>query len=170
VLDDVVRVSLAAAVIPRGNGNSHAAGIGNDRMGDIAVENYKKSVAKIFDKYGQKIGSIGKQLAPVEVELQKLEKIKTPSPDDKKKIAELTKKREALHKEADTAGLELKVELMIIQLPPTADEKELIKLPDWMKEIIKKKGIPLGKVSIAPDVSFDFKAKKLKYVGITIRW
>jgi len=139
-------------------------------MSDIAVENYKKSVAKIFDRYGQKIERIGKQLAPIEGELEKLQKVKTPSPDEKKKIAELTKKRDALHKEADTAGLELKIELMVIQLPPQADEKELIKLPAWMQEIIKKKGIPLGKVSIAPDVSIDFKAKKLKYVGITIRW
>ena len=45
-------------------------------------------------------------------------------------------------------------------------------MPGWLKEIIKAKGIPLGKsgVSIAPDVSFDFKARKLKYLGITIKW
>ena len=134
------------------------------------IENYKRSATRVLDNYGQKIEKIGKQLGPISAELEKLEKIKAPGPEDKKKIADLTKKRDALRKAAETAGLELKLDLMLIELPSTADDKDAIKLPDWLKEIIKKKGLPLGKVSIAPDVSFDFKAKKLKSLGITIRW
>ena len=68
------------------------------------------------------------------------------------------------------ASMELRVNLMGIQVPPTADEDELKKLPAWLKEIIKKKGVPLGKFIITPDVEFDFKAKKLKKLGITIKW
>jgi hypothetical protein len=68
------------------------------------------------------------------------------------------------------ASMELRVNLMLIELPPKADENELKKLPAWLKEIIKKKGIPLGKIVITPDVEFDFKAKKLKKLGITIKW
>lgn len=60
--------------------------------------------------------------------------------------------------------------LIVIELPPKADENELKKLPVWLREIIKKKGIPLGKFVITPDVEFDFKAKKLKKLGITIKW
>lgn len=56
------------------------------------------------------------------------------------------------------------------QLTP-ANEKELVRLPDFIKEIIKAKGISLGKgVSIAPDVKFDFKAVKLKDFGLKITW
>lgn len=140
-------------------------------MSDIYVENYKKSVGRILDEYGKEIEKIGQELAPINADLHKLEQIKPPSPDDKKKIEDLTKKREAVRKKFDAAAMSLKVDLMMIAVPVKADEKELVKLPAWMKEIIKKKGIPLGKdVTIAPDVNFDFKAKKLKSLGITVKW
>lgn len=139
-------------------------------MGDIAVENYQKSVTKILDIWAKEADRIGKELAAVNSELDKLEALQNPSPDDKKRIEELKKKREACHKRMNEASMELRVNLMVIELPTKADEKELLKLPAWLKEIIKKKGIPLGKVVITPDVEFDFKAKKLKKLGITIKW
>jgi hypothetical protein len=139
-------------------------------MGDIAVENYQKSVIKILDIWAKEADRIGKELATVNTELDKLEALQNPSPDDKKRIDELKKKREACYKRMNEASLELRLNLMDIDLPPKADEKELIKLPSWLKEIIKKKGVPLGKVVITPDVEFDFKARKLKKLGITIKW
>lgn len=140
-------------------------------MGDIAVENYQKSVTKILDIWAKEADRIGKELAGVNAELDKLEALQSPSADDKKRIEELKKKREACYKKMNDASAELRINLMLIQLPPTANEKELVKLPAWLKEIIKKKGIPLGKdVVITPDVEFDFKAKKLKKLGITIKW
>jgi len=139
-------------------------------MGDIAVENYQKSVTRILDIWSKEADRIGKELAAVNTELDKLEALQNPTPDDKKRIEELTKKREACYKRMNQASMELRVNLMGIQVPPTADEDELKKLPAWLKEIIKKKGIPLGKVVITPDVEFDFKAKKLKKLGITIKW
>jgi hypothetical protein len=139
-------------------------------MGDIAVENYQKSVTKILDIWAKEADRIGKELAAVNAELDKLEALQNPTPDDKKRIDELNKKREACYKRMNEASMELRVNLMAIQVPPTANEDELKKLPGWLKEIIKKKGIPLGKVVITPDVEFDFKAKKLKKLGITIKW
>jgi len=139
-------------------------------MGDIAVENYQKSVTKILDIWAKEADRIGKELAAANAELDKLEALQNPSPDDKKRIEELKKKRETCYKRMNEASMELRVNLMGIQVPPTADEDELKKLPAWLKEIIKKKGIPLGKVVITPDVEFDFKAKKLKKLGITIKW
>src|SRR6266481_2971860 len=139
-------------------------------MGDIAVENYQKSVTKILDIWSKEADRIGKELAAVNSELDKLEALQNPTPDDKKRIEELKKKREACYKRMDEASLELRLNLIAIDLPATADDKDLKNLPTWLKEIIKKKGIPLGKVVITPDVEFDFKAKKLKKLGITIKW
>jgi seryl-tRNA synthetase len=139
-------------------------------MGDIAVENYRKSVTKYLDIWAKEADRIGKELAGVNAELDKLEALQNPSEDDKKRIDELKKKREACQKNMDRASLELRLNLISIDLPPKADDKELKNLPTWLKEIIKKKGIPLGKVVITPDVEFDFKAKKLKKLGITIKW
>jgi len=139
-------------------------------MGDIAVENYRKSVTKYLEIWTKEADRIGKELGGVNAELDKLEAVQNPSADDKKQIDELKKKREACQKNMDKASLELRLNLIAIDLPPKADDKELKNLPTWLKEIIKKKGIPLGKVAITPDVEFDFKAKKLKKLGITIKW
>jgi hypothetical protein len=140
-------------------------------MDDIKLENYKKSVARLIEDWAKEAAQVGKELAPIEDELEKLEANKSPSPDDKKRIEELKKKCAALHKRMDNASASLSVNLVVIDVPPKADEDELAKFPGWVKQIIKAKGIPLGKgVSIAPDVDFDFKAKKLKRIGITIKW
>jgi seryl-tRNA synthetase len=139
-------------------------------MGDIAVENYQKNVSKYLDIWAKEAARIGNELKAVNAELDKLEALQNPGPDDKKRIEELKKKRENCYKQMDAASMELRVNLMSIQVPPTADEDELKRLPGWLKEIIKKKGVPLGKVVITPDVEFDFKAKKLKKLGITIKW
>jgi hypothetical protein len=139
-------------------------------MGDIAVENYKKSVTEYLNIWAKEADRIGKELAGVNAELDKLEALQNPGPDDKKRIDELKKKREACYKRMNEASLELRLNLIAIDLPPKADDKELKNLPTWLKELIKKKGVQLGKVVITPDVEFDFKAKKLKKLGITIKW
>lgn len=140
-------------------------------MSDIAVENYKKSVTRITDRWNTKNEKIGKELAPLLAELAKLNDIKSPGPDEKTKIAELEKKRDELEKQAETAKEEMRIDLMLIEPPVNADQKELVKLPGWLESIIKAKGIPLGKaVSIAPDVKYDFKKNKLTHVGVTIHF
>jgi hypothetical protein len=139
-------------------------------MSDIDVENYKKSVSKIVDEWGKEAARIAKELEPISAELDQLDALKTPTPDDKKKADDLRKKRDALRQEMENASASLELNLKVIEPPPKADEKELDKIPPWLKEIIKKKGIPLGNVTIAPNINFDFKKKKLKSLGITIKW
>src|SRR5689334_19831644 len=106
-------------------------------MGDIAVENYQKSVTKYLDIWSKEADRIGNELKAVNTELDKLEALQNPGPDDKKRIEELKKKREACYKRMNEASMELRVNLMSIQVPPTADEDELKRLPGWLKEIIK---------------------------------
>src|SRR5262245_54754399 len=99
--------------------------------GDIKVESYKRSVEKITDNWAKKVEKLAKELAPIDEELDKLEAIEEPSPDDEKRIAELTKKRAEIRKKMDTAGMEFRVDLMLIEVPTEANEKELVKLPAW---------------------------------------
>lgn len=77
-------------------------------MGDIAVENYQKSVIKILDIWAKEAARIGKELAAVNTELDKLDALQNPSPDDKKRIEELKKKLEQCHKRMDEASMELR--------------------------------------------------------------
>jgi len=136
---------------------------------DIKLENYKKSAAKILDAWGAKIAEVGKKLAPIQEELDKLQANDSPSDDDKKKIEDLKRKCAELKKQLDSANVELHTDFMLIDIPPAADEKELVKLPGWLKDIIKRKGLPLGKnVSIAPTIDIDFKKKKVKSFGVKI--
>ena len=136
---------------------------------DYRVESYKNSVARIVEIWSAKLADLGRQLTPINEELRRLQEIQTPSPDDTRRIAELNRKREDIRNQVDQASLNLRVNLMLIEVPEKAPERELVSLPGWMKEIIKEKGLPLGNgVSIAPDVDFDFKAKKLQSLSISV--
>lgn len=138
-------------------------------MADIAIVNYQRSVEKAVARAAAKVEKVRKDLDPIDEELEELAKSKDP--DDKKKAAELEKKRAALIKKLDTIALELKTDMMLVTPPSSAPEKELLELPGWMKEIIKAKGFPLGKgVSVVPEVEFDMKSKTLKYVGVKFRF
>ena len=138
---------------------------------DIKLENYKKNVARLLDDWGTDVAAAAKELAPVAAKLKELEKNSSPGPDEKKQIDDLKKKSADLRKKLDQANLDLRTNLIVLEVPPKADENELKKIPQWMKDIIKRKGIPLGKdVTIAPTIDFDFKSKKLKSFGLKITW
>lgn len=135
---------------------------------DIKLENYRKNVAKILDIWGDEVEKIAKELAPLEAELEKLDE---KDPANKQRIDELKKKCAELHKRMENANASLRLNFIDIDVPPKADEKELIKIPAWMKDIIKRKGLPLGKdITIAPTIDIDFKAKKIKSFGLKITW
>ena len=140
-------------------------------MDDREIEIYKDQVDKVLKIWTDEAIRIGKELARVKEEIAKLEANTAPSPADAKQIQELKKKCRKLHDEMDTASQELNLNLVLITAGPKAPEKELVKIPDWLKDIIKKKGVALGKgVIISPKVDFNFKARKLKSLGITIKW
>ena len=124
-------------------------------MSDIKTDLYKKAVEAAVDRWKAKLVKIG----------AKADKIRAANP----KAGE--KDFAALDKEIDNATLELKLDVVSLEVPKEAPKSELDKLPDWLKAMIKAKGIPLGKgVSIAPSVDFDFKNFKLKSLGVTVRW
>lgn len=135
-------------------------------MADPYIENYKKSVEKIMARKGKELEKLKKELEPVEKALKQAQDQK-----HKKAEKEQEKKRAAIRKKIDAAANDLAFNLKLIEIPPEADEKELVKVPQWLKTVIQKKGLPLGNsVSIAPDIAFDFKNKKIKKLGIVIRW
>jgi len=139
-------------------------------MGDIRIENYKKSVKQITQRWGKEIAKAGVDLAKVDKDLAELKKNKAPSDDDKKKIEELTDQQTALRKKIDNCVMQLQVNLRLIEPPADAPKKELMELPGWLKTIIENEGIPLGHgVSVAPDIDVDVKAMKLEKFGITIK-
>jgi len=121
-------------------------------MADIEVENYKKSVIRAVERWVGKLKDIQKKR-------EKLEDPDKGSPEIDKLI--------------EKANMELRADLILLDPPEKgkADEKELLKLPAWMKEIIKAKGIPVAKgISIVPNVDFDLKTMKLKSFGVTVNF
>ena len=141
-------------------------------MADIAVENYKKGVANALDRWAKKVKPVAEQIDKLNQALKALLKNKSPSPEEKKKIDDCKAARDKLQKKIENFDLELKADLMLLDMPQKgkADEKEIIKLPKWIDEIVKKKGITVGTVTVAPDIDIDFKAGKLKKVGLTIEF
>jgi hypothetical protein len=141
-------------------------------MADIAVENYKKGVANALDRWAKKVKPVAEQIDKLNQALKALLKNKSPSPEEKKKIDDCKAARDKLQKKIENFDLELKTDLMLLDMPQKgkADEKEIIKLPKWIDEIVKKKGITVGTVTVAPDIDIDFKAGKLKKVGLKIEF
>jgi hypothetical protein len=142
-------------------------------MPDIATDKYKEAVKLAAGRWRAKVEGPAKQIVKLDEEITKLEASKPASDADKKKLGELTKAYAALRKQIESANDELRVELMLLEPPKQtqANEKDLLKLPDFIKDVIKSKGVPLGKgVSITPDIKFDFKAMKLKEAGLKIIW
>jgi hypothetical protein len=142
-------------------------------MSDIATDKYKDAVKQVVGRWRSKVEGPARQLVKLDDEITQLEARKPASDDDKKKLGEAKKSYAALRKQIETANDELGVDLMLLDPPKqtSANEKELVKLPDFIKDLIKAKGVPLGKgVSITPDIKFDFKAMKLKEAGLKIAW
>ena len=144
-------------------------------MSDIALDNFKKNVTTAIERWKSKLDDLAKKLAKNAAEIEKLAAIKTPTVDDKKRLDASNKARDSLRREVENANASLKVDLVLLSatLPEKnkANEKDLISLPDWMKRLIKDKGLQVLKgVTIVPTAEFDFKAKALKAFGIKITW
>ena len=141
-------------------------------MSDIAVENYKKAVASAFDRWARKVEPVAAQIEKINKPLKELKQNKSPSPEDKKKIETLENARNELEKKLDKFGTELKLDLSLLDMPQKgkADEKEILKLPGWLKDIVKKKGVSIGSVTVIPDVDIDFKALKIKKAAVIVEF
>jgi hypothetical protein len=144
-------------------------------MSDIATENFKTSVGKAVDHWKATLDGIAKKLAKNGEEIAKLEAIKSPTPDDKKRLANCLATRAKLRQEVEAANLALLTTIRaLMKNPPplTKDnQKDLAVLPGWAAKLIKDKGVQVLKgVTIVPTVDLDFKAKKINSLGIKITW
>ena len=101
-------------------------------MGDIRVENYKKSIKRILDRRGGEIAKLDEALGKVDEELKTLRALDAPTDEDTKKIAELEKKQAELRKKITNCVMSKKLELMLIPVPIEAPPKELVDLPKWL--------------------------------------
>jgi seryl-tRNA synthetase len=138
-------------------------------MSDLAVERYKKSAQRALENFERKCKPVAKELSEKAEELKTKQKNKSPSPEEKKEIDGLKADCAKLKAKLDKFALELKLDLSLIEKPEKgkADEKELLKLPAWLKSVLGKK-IVIGNVTIEPDVDIDFKALKINGASLTI--
>lgn len=144
-------------------------------MGDIAVDNFKKNVTRAVEDWKSSLEDLGKKLSKNAEEIDKLEAIKSPTADDKKRLDTCRKTRDKLRQEVEQANNSLRTQIIVLTatLPDKTkdNEKDLIVLPDVVKKLIKDKGVEVLKgVVIAPTVDIDFKGKKLNSFGIKITW
>jgi len=142
-------------------------------MQGLDLKNFEKSVKKIIDRWQGKVAGLFKDIAKINKQLEVLDAKKELTPEETKLRERCAKARKVLQKKVDKAALEMRVELAIITPPPEAAKSELekafTKIKRMVKDIEKKLQLP-GGVKITPDVEFDFKKKKFKKIGVTIRW
>jgi hypothetical protein len=115
--------------------------------------------------------ALGAQLAPIRQELATKEQIQSPSDEEQARIAELRRQRDEIAAKMEAESDNLRLELTLVEVQEGAPEREMVSLPGWAKDIIKAKGLPIGRgIVIVPDADFDLKARKLKAVSIAIRF
>lgn len=135
-------------------------------MGD-PVDDVKKAANQLIDRWGSEVERISKALDKVLADLAAMEKAKD---EDKPKQLKLTLTRDQLCKALKDCTDDFNVRLRDIKIPPKADPKLLDKLPDVVKEGIKRKGIPIGKnVTIVPKPDVDLKGLKFKGGAIDLK-
>ena len=141
-------------------------------MADLAVERYRKGVESALDRWQKKVKPVADQIEKLNLVLKDLLQNKSPSPEEKKKIEDCKAAREKLKKMLDKFAMELKLDVSLLEAPQKtkANEKELVKLPAVIKDLIKKKGISLGTVTIKPQIDIDFKSFRIKEAGVIIEF
>lgn len=135
------------------------------------TEIYKATIDNLVSQWATAEIALINQVVPVLDELRQKKALSNPSDDDKARIAALEAQRDSLADQMDNESLNLQVELTIVEVQPGPPERELVVIPDWLKGIIKAKGIPLGHgLTLTPDADFDVKALKLKSFSAGLRY
>ena len=137
---------------------------------DYRIESYKRSVETLVERWAAAEIELGAQLAPIREELATKEQIQSPSDAEKARIDELRHQRDGIRAQMEDESDTLKRDLTLVEVQKEAPEREMMSLPDWAKDIIKAKGLPIGRgIIIVPDGDFDLQARKLKAVSVGIR-
>jgi hypothetical protein len=131
------------------------------------IDEVTKSTNHLIDRWGGEFARISKNLEKLLAELEAIEKAKQPSAEDKARKVKLTLTRDQMCKALKDCTDDFNLKLKDVKIPPKADPDLLKKLPNIIKEGIKRKGIPLGKnITIVPKPDVDL--KNLKFKGGTI--
>lgn len=147
-------------------------------MAALNVEQYKKQVQTVFDRWTKKVTELAKMIERVNEQIAAVEeKLECATKEGevkfKAEIVALKKAREKLRQQVESAGVSLRVELMVLEPPAKtpSNEKEFIKLPGFIGKLVEAGGVPLGKTGIVlkPDVDFDLKKGQLKSFGIELK-
>jgi len=144
-----------------------------DPASPIDIKKFRETAAKVIRQQAEPVPKLAKELDDLQDNLDALEKAGT----DKAAIAEARKKRDAKRKEIEDCVRDMELQKAITKpIPKPADPKIDMKklldpLPDIVKELIKREGVPLGKHGvIQPYVDFYFKKGQFKEGGATIKW
>jgi hypothetical protein len=138
---------------------------------DYRIESYKGSVEALVERWAAAEIELGAQLAPIREELATKERIQSPSDEEKARIDELRRQRDEIRAQMEDESDNLKRDLTLVEVQEGAPEREMVSLPGWAKDIIKSKGLPIGRgIVIVPDADFDLQARKLKAVSVGIRF
>lgn len=140
---------------------------------DLSVENYKKTVDTLVSRWAAAETTLAGQLAPVVDELTQKKAVSNPSDADQARIAELEHQRDQIASQMQAESDGLRIELMVVEVQPGAPKREMVILPEWLKNLIKSKGVPVGHgMTLVPDADFDLKARKLNSftVGLQFDW
>lgn len=146
---------------------------GSVRADDLSVENYKSTVDTLVSRWAAAESSLAGRLVPIVDELAQKTALANPSDSDRTRIAELERQRNDIATEMEAESDGLRIELMVVEVQPGAPEREMIVLPEWLKTLIRSKGVPVGHgITLVPDADFDVKARKLKSftVGLRFDW
>ncbi len=117
------------------------------------------TISKFVAEWEKTIKEVAQKLADIQDEMDKIEALK--------------KQREAAAKDAEKASKDLSDKIFGLKVSPKADPKPFDGLPDAVKKMIAKGGIPLGKsgVTVVPDNwKFDPPPKfKVNSGGVTLK-
>jgi predicted transcriptional regulator len=143
-------------------------------MASREVELFQKAYAAAQERWRKKVEKSLKGIEEISTELDPLNAKKEPLTDDeKKRQKELTAQREKAQQAIDTANMELKTELMLLDPPANVKKDEMNELLKWMKKSFEKikAGLPLtDRFTIQPDADFDWKKLKFKSLGVILKW
>ena len=141
---------------------------------DLRIENYKRTIEALVERWAAAEIELGAQLAPIREELTTLEQTQSPSDAERERIAELRRQRDEIQTKMEGRSDDLARDLTLVEVDKEAPKSEMASLPDWAKEIqgmIKAKGLPIGRgIVIVPDVDFDLNKGKLNGVSVGIRF
>jgi hypothetical protein len=134
-------------------------------MATIEVENYRKSVQRITERWEARLAACAKKLEPIDKAIAALEAVKPPTADSKAKLAKLQAERKKIETEIEGINTSYNIEMSLISLTKfDPKDKDVLALPAFVEGLIK--GVKIGPFKIKPKVEFDFKSGKLKKVGI----